>query len=127
MRVSHKEENEAAARQARRSHRVARYEQVRELHAIGLPITQIAQRLGISWTTARNVAYAEVFPERAATKLRQASSISMPPTWHSVGWTHAPLLTISGLRSWHKAIQGRAAKLNYVYSINGSSRCRRQW
>lgn len=61
---------EAAARQARRTRRYARYEQVRALHAIGLPITQIAQRLGISWTTARNFAYAETFPERAATKPR---------------------------------------------------------
>jgi hypothetical protein len=43
---------------------------VRTLHAIGLPITQIAERLKISWTTARNFAYAETFPERAATKPR---------------------------------------------------------
>lgn len=62
--------NEADARQARRAHRVARYEQVRALHAIGLPITHIAQRLNVSWTTARNFAYAETFPERAASKPR---------------------------------------------------------
>jgi transposase len=61
---------EAAARQARRTRRYARYEQVRALLAIGLPITQIAQRLGMSWTTARNFASAETFPERAATKPR---------------------------------------------------------
>lgn len=61
---------EAAAKQARRARRYARYEQVRALHAIGLPITQIAERLKISWTTARNFAYAETFPERAATKPR---------------------------------------------------------
>jgi transposase len=36
---------EAAAKQARRGRRYARYEQVRALHAIGLPITQIAERL----------------------------------------------------------------------------------
>ena len=57
-------------RQARRARRYARYEEVRALHAIGLPITQIAERLDMSWTTARNFAYAETFPERAATKPR---------------------------------------------------------
>jgi transposase len=61
---------EAATRQARRARRYARYEQVRALHDIGLPLTQIAMRLGISWTTARNFAYADTFPERAATKPR---------------------------------------------------------
>jgi hypothetical protein len=47
-----------------------RHEQLRALHDIGLPLTQIAQRLRISWTTARNYAYADTFPERAATKPR---------------------------------------------------------
>jgi transposase len=61
---------EAATRQAGRARRYARYEQVRALHEIGLPLTQIAMRLGISWRTARNFAYADTFPERAATKPR---------------------------------------------------------
>lgn len=61
---------EATRRQARRAQRYARYEQVRALHDIGLPLTQIAKRLRISWTTARNFAYADTFPERAATKPR---------------------------------------------------------
>jgi transposase len=61
---------EAVRRQARRAQRYARYEQVRALHDIGLPLTQIAKRLGISWTTARDFASADTFPERAATKPR---------------------------------------------------------
>lgn len=61
---------ESERRQAKRMRRCARYEQVRVLHAIGLPLTQIARRLGMTWTTARKFATAESFPERAATKPR---------------------------------------------------------
>jgi transposase len=61
---------EAAIHQAHRARRYAHYEQVRALHGIGLPLTQIAQRLGLSWRTARNFAYAETFPERATIKPR---------------------------------------------------------
>ena len=69
-------DKEVEVRQARRAQRYARYQEVRALHAIGLPISQIAERLTISWTTARNFAYAETFPERAATKPR-ASQIDL--------------------------------------------------
>lgn len=61
---------EIERREAKRTRRYARYEQVRALHAIGLPLTQIAQRLGMIWTTARKFAIAETFPERAVTKPR---------------------------------------------------------
>lgn len=62
--------DEFERREARRTRLYARYEQVRALHAIGLPLSQIAQRLGVTWTTARKFATAESFPERAATKPR---------------------------------------------------------
>jgi transposase len=52
---------------------------VRALPAIGLPITQIAECLKISWTTARNFAYAETFPEQAATKLRASQTDRFAP------------------------------------------------
>ena len=61
---------EVERRAAKRTRRYARYEQVRALHAIGLPLSQIAQRLGMTWTTARKFAEAETFPERAVTKPR---------------------------------------------------------
>ncbi len=60
------------ARQARRARRYDRYEQARALHAQGVPIRHIAHRLAISWTTARNFAYAETFPERAQAKPRSS-------------------------------------------------------
>jgi transposase len=77
---------EAATRQARRARRYARYEQVRALHEIGLPLTQIARRLDISWTTARNFAYADTFLERAATKPR-ASQIDRYVAYLEQRWT----------------------------------------
>jgi len=88
-------DKEVAARQARRTRRYARYEQVQALHAIGLPITQIAQRLDMSWITARNFAYAETFPERAATKPRASQIDRFAPyleeRW-SAGCTNASQL-----------------------------------
>jgi len=77
---------QAATGQAGRARRYAGYEQVRALHQIGLPLTQIAKRLGISWTTARNFAYADTFPERAATKAR-ASQIDRYVAYHDQRWT----------------------------------------
>lgn len=77
---------EAAAQQARRARRYARYEEVRQLHAIGLPLTQIAERLGISWRTASNFARAETFPERAASKPR-ASQIDRFAPYLEERWT----------------------------------------
>jgi transposase len=53
------------AQQAHRERRYARYEQARALYAEGVSILQIAKRVGLSWTTARNFAYAATFPERA--------------------------------------------------------------
>jgi transposase len=53
------------AQQAHRDRRYARYEQVRALYAQGVSIQQIAKRVGLSWTTARNFAHAATFPERA--------------------------------------------------------------
>jgi transposase len=58
---------------------------VRALHAIGLPLTQIAQQLGMSWRTARNFAYAETFPERASIKPR-ASQIDRYATYLEQRW-----------------------------------------
>jgi transposase len=56
--------SEQPARQARRASRLARWEAVRALYVQGTPIRQIAKTLGLSWTTARNFAVAEVYPER---------------------------------------------------------------
>ena len=53
------------AQQAYRDRRYVRYEQVRALYAEGVSIQQIAKRVGLSWTTARNFAHAATFPERA--------------------------------------------------------------
>lgn len=77
---------EAAAQQARRARRYARYQEVRQLHAIGLPLMQIAERLGISWRTASNFAKAETFPERAASKPR-ASQIDRFAPYLEQRWT----------------------------------------
>jgi transposase len=55
---------EQEARQEQRARRQARYDAVQALVAEGLPLLQIAQRLGISRTTARRLAHAEVCPQR---------------------------------------------------------------
>lgn len=55
----------AASREAR-ARRDARYQEVPALTAAGVPLLQIAMRLGMSRTTARLFARAESFPERAA-------------------------------------------------------------
>lgn len=60
------------ARQAYRARRYARYEQVRALYAEGISIVQIAKRVGLSWTTARNFAHAATFPERARQPRRRS-------------------------------------------------------
>ena len=57
--------SEEIARYGRRRSRVARWEAVRALNAQGTPIRQIAKTLGLNWTTARNFAYAETYPERS--------------------------------------------------------------
>jgi len=56
---------EQAARQAARSRRAARYQQVQELYRQGVPMVQIASRLGMGRATVRKFVAAAVFPERA--------------------------------------------------------------
>lgn len=63
---------EQTARQAARDRRAARYEQIRTLHQQGIPMLQIATRLGMSRATVRKFVSAKAFPERAAQR-RQAS------------------------------------------------------
>lgn len=77
--------HETVVRQERRARRIERYEQARALHAIGLPLTQIAQRLKMSWTTARDFAYGETFPERAPSKPR-ASQIDHYASYLAQRW-----------------------------------------
>jgi len=57
--------SEQATLRSRRESRYARWETVRALFAQGTPIRQIAKTMTLSWTTTRNFAYAEVFPERS--------------------------------------------------------------
>ncbi len=63
---------EQAARQAARERRAAHYQQVQTLSQQGVPMVQIAQRLGMSRATVRKFAAAAVFPERAVQR-RQPS------------------------------------------------------
>jgi transposase len=51
--------------QERRQRRLERYRQVRELHQQGVPFRAIGRRLGINRATARRLAQAESFQERA--------------------------------------------------------------
>jgi transposase len=51
--------------QERRQRRLDRYHQVRELHQQGVSFRAIGRRLGINRETARRLAQAESFPERA--------------------------------------------------------------
>jgi transposase len=51
--------------QERRQRRLDRYRQVRELHQQGMSFRAIGRRLGINRATARRLAQAESFPERA--------------------------------------------------------------
>lgn len=53
------------ARRAARSRRVARYEEVQTLIQQGVPLLQVATRLGLARATVRRFAQAAVFPERA--------------------------------------------------------------
>jgi transposase len=52
--------------QERRQRRIDQYRQVRELHQQGVSFRAIGRRLGINRATARRLAQAESFPERAA-------------------------------------------------------------
>lgn len=63
---------EQATRQAARERRAARYQQVQTLYQQGVPLLQIAQRLGMRRATVRKFAVAAVFPERAVQR-RQPS------------------------------------------------------
>lgn len=65
---------EQEGRETRRDRRLDCWESARKMQAQGIPIRHIAQSLGISWTTARNFAHAETFPERSPRR-RQASLI----------------------------------------------------
>jgi transposase len=65
---------EQAARDARRGSRFTRWETARILFAQGVPIRQIARARDLSWTTARNFAHTETYPERNA-KRPQVSRI----------------------------------------------------
>jgi transposase len=56
---------EQAARQAARERREARYQQVQALYQQGVPMVQIATRLGMGRATVRKFVAAAVFPERA--------------------------------------------------------------
>jgi transposase len=56
---------EQVARQAARSRRAARYQQVQALYQQGVPMVQIARRLGMGRATVRTFVVATVFPERA--------------------------------------------------------------
>lgn len=93
---------EVERQQARRTRRYARYEQVRALHAIGLPLTQIAQRLEMTWTTARRFATAQMFPERAVTKPRASQidryALYLEQRWNA-GCTNASQL-------WREVVSG---------------------
>jgi transposase len=64
----------AAARAAqRRTHRLARYEQVRQLHAQGWPCRAIARELGINRATVTKLVQAAEFPERHPASRRRPS------------------------------------------------------
>jgi transposase len=67
--------SEQVAREARRGARITRWETARGLFLQGMPIRQIARHLDLSWTTARNLAHAETYPERSP-KQPQASLIN---------------------------------------------------
>ena len=84
---------EVERRRAKRGRRYARYEQVRALQAIGLPLTQIAQRFGMSWTTARKFATAESFPERAGyCQLKLLAHLCAPlcPSFRLINYRSSP-------------------------------------
>ena len=66
--------SEQAARQAARDRRAARYQQVQALYQQGVPLLQIATRLGMGRATVRKFTTATVFPERAVQR-RQSSII----------------------------------------------------
>lgn len=56
--------SEQVALRSRRESSFVLWETIRALFAQGTPIRQIAKTMNLSWTTARNFAYAEVYPER---------------------------------------------------------------
>jgi transposase len=61
-------------KQERRARRVERYEGVQELKAKGLSISAIARATGLTWISAKKLASAPSFPERA---IRRPSPVSV--------------------------------------------------
>lgn len=64
-RIEKRSQNEQNLRAARRAKRIARYEQVRTLHAQGVKIKRIAQQLKMSRMTVRQFVKVEIYPEMA--------------------------------------------------------------
>jgi transposase len=64
-RLEKRSKNERMARAARRENRLRRYEEVRGLHADGVSIKRIAERLKLSRTTVRKFVKAKTYPEIA--------------------------------------------------------------
>ena len=65
-RIEKRSKNEQNLRAARRTKRIARYEQVRALYAQGIKIKRIAQQLKMSRMTVRQFVKAETYPELAS-------------------------------------------------------------
>ncbi|HMN31587.1 MAG TPA: helix-turn-helix domain-containing protein, partial [Caldilineaceae bacterium] len=61
-------------RQQRRTKRVARYEEVRQLHAQGFSLRQIAKQLHLHRSTVRRFVLADQFPEQA-TRCKRPSKL----------------------------------------------------
>lgn len=80
-RVEKRSKNEQTLRAARRTQRMARYDQVRALHAQGVKIKPIAQRLKMSRATVRQFVKAETYPE-AAPHLRRGALTPFEPYLH---------------------------------------------
>jgi transposase len=73
---AHRSKSESAAQEDRRQQRLARYQQVQDLHSQGASIRGIAEQLGLARGTVRRFLHATSFPERA--RPRRTASILAP-------------------------------------------------
>jgi hypothetical protein len=68
---------EVAQRQRRRNERLQRYEAIRDLHAKGMSVSEIARTLHLNWKTVRKYAQADVFPEKPMGTARRGSILKL--------------------------------------------------
>lgn len=94
-------------KQDRRTRRMERYETIQSLKAKGMSISAIARATGLVWITAKRLASAPVFPERAVRRPGPVSVLPYDAYLVNDGRSAAATPSTSGASSMRWATEGR--------------------